>query len=422
MLYGQQENVWTLRRCIDYALKQNIQVRKGELTTQRAQLSFSQARAQRYPSLNGSVSQNFYWDKGNATGQSGYTGNSNSSYSVYSGVELFNGFRTSNQIRQTSLGIESSAYALEATRESISLNILDAYLQVLYAEEKVSNSLKQIGTTEEQLRLAGERLSLKIISAADYAQVKSQLSSEKLTLANARSQLSIDRIILMQLMELPADTEFSIAKPDLTLLLSDQRISSAGKVYETALAIKPQIKYADFNKKIAGLDRKIAEAGYFPSLTASAGLSSGYSTVTEGNYFNQINQGIHPSVGLTLSIPIYQRREVKTNIESARLNYNEAELNETDTKNQLRKSIEQACSDVLSAQSEYTASIENYDAMKESSALSEEKFVQGIINSVDYLVSKTNLIVAESQLLQSKYNLIFSYKVLDFYEGLPLSL
>lgn len=106
----------------------------------------------------------------------------------------------------------------------------------------------------------------------------------------------------------------------------------------------------------------------------------------------------------------------------AKIGYQTAELNELDTRNQLRKNIEQACQDVLSAQTEYQANVENYNATSESSVLSDEKFKQGLINSVDYLVSKTNLIVAESQLLQSKYNLIFSYKILDFYLGIPLTL
>ena len=125
---------------------------------------------------------------------------------------------------------------------------------------------------------------------------------------------------------------------------------------------------------------------------------------------------------MSLSIPIYQKNQVKTNVEIAIIGYQTADLSEMDTRNQLRKSIEQACQDVISAQIQYEASLENYKAMQESSALSNEKFTNGMINSTDYLVSKTNLIVAESQLLQSKFNLIFSYKILDFYSGVPLAL
>jgi outer membrane protein len=193
-------------------------------------------------------------------------------------------------------------------------------------------------------------------------------------------------------------------------------------IYETALAIKPQIKNAAINKKSAELDKQIAKAGYFPVLSASAGISSGYSSSATDLYFNQLNNGIRPSVGFSLSVPIYQKKQVKTSVAVAKIGYNDAELSETDTKNQLRKSIEQTCQDVISAQIEYDASLEKFQATQESSAQSDEKFRQGIINSVDYLVTKTNLIVAESQLLQSKFKLIFSYKILDFYSGIPLSL
>ena len=170
------------------------------------------------------------------------------------------------------------------------------------------------------------------------------------------------------------------------------------------------------------VDEKIAKASYMPVLTASAGMSSSYSTRLSDQYLSQLNNGISPSAGFSLSVPIYQKRQAKTSMAIAKIGYQDAELSETDTKNQLRKSIEQACQDVTSAQIKYEASVENYNAMKESFALSEEKFKKGIINSVDYLVSKTNLIVSESELLQSKYSMIFSYKVLDFYAGIPVSL
>jgi outer membrane protein len=374
------------------------------------------------PSVNASVSQNFNWSKSTTTGSTGYSGVNGSNYSVNSGITIYNASRISNQIKQADLEIEGGKYSLETTKESISLSILNAYLQVLYAEEQVKNSQKQIESTVGELNLAGERLALQSISVSDYAQVKSQLASEKLTLANAESQLAIAKISLMQLMELPVSENFNIEHPDLLSVINQSRIPNVKSVYETALAIKPQIKNAGINKKIASYDEKIAKASYFPVLSASAGLSSAYSSQSNDVYFAQVNNGLRPTAGFSLSIPIYQKKQVKTSVSVAILGYQDAELSETDTKNQLRKSIEQACLDVTSAQIEYEASLEKYKSTQESTALSEEKFKQGIINSVDYLVSKTNLIVAESQFLQSKYNLIFSYKILDFYMGIPLSL
>ena len=421
-MQAQQDSTWTLQKCIEYALKQNIQVRKSELLNQRFGLYAEQAKAQRLPSLGASINQNFDWSRSTAIGSSGLTGSNGSSYSANSGVTIYNYSRLTNLIKQAELDIQGGNYSLETTKEALSLSILNAFVQVLYAEEQVKNSSKQIESTTSQLNLASERLALQVISQSDYAQVKSQLASEKLTLANSKSQLAIAKVNLMQLMELPVTTGFGIVHPDLGESLNQKRVPEVKSVYETALAIKPQVKGAAVNKEIASLDEKVAKAGYFPTLTASAGLSSSFSGRATDPYFTQINNGIRPSAGFSLSIPIYQKKQVKSNVAVAKIGYQDAQLSETDTKNQLRKSIEQACQDVSSAQIEYEASLEKYSATMESSALSDEKFTQGIINSVDYLVSKTNLIVAESQLLQSKFNLIFSYKILDFYMGIPLSL
>jgi len=421
-IIAQQDSTWTLEECIDYAFNQNIQIRKSELSNQRFGLYAEQAKAQRLPSVNASVSQNFNWSKSTMTGETGLTGTNGSNYSVNSGVTIFNASRIINLIKQAELDIEGGTYSLETTKESISLNILNAFLQVLYAEEQVKNSRKQIESTAGQLNLAKERLALQVISQSDYSQVKSQMASEKLTLANSESQLAIAKVNLMQLMELPVTSDFNIVQPDLGESLNENRVTDVKTVYETALAIKPQVKSAAVNKEIAAIDEKIAKAAYFPALSASAGISSGFSSQTTDPYFDQLNNGIKPSAGFSFSIPIYQKKQVKTNVAVAKIGYQDAELSETNTKNQLRKSIEQACQDITSAQIEYEASIEKYRATQESSALSDEKFRQGIINSVDYIVSKTNLIIAESQLLQSKYNLIFSYKILDFYMGIPLSL
>ena len=419
---AQQESIWTLDECITCALERNITIRKNEVSNRRIELYADQARAQRFPSLNASINQNFNWANSDAGSGTGFSGSNGSNYSINSGVTIFNASRLSNQIRQADLNIEGGKYQLEAAKELISLSILDAYLQILYAEEQVSNSRKQIEATQGQLTLAREMLLLKVISEADYAQVKAQLASEKLTLANSESQLASARVNLMQLMELPVTDSFNISHPDLSGSLNQNRLPDVSSVYETALAIKPQIKYASVNKEIAGLDEKIARAGFYPTLSASTGIGSAFTSRIDDPWFSQIDEGINPSLGFSLTIPIYQKKQAKTNVAVAKLGYQDAELSEINTMNELRKNIEQACQDVISAQTEYEASLESFNSTLESSRLSDEKFIQGMINSVDYMVSKTNLIVAESRLLQSKFNLIFSYKVLDFYSGIPLTL
>jgi outer membrane protein len=309
-MMAQAGKTWTLQECIEYALNQNIQVRKSNLTNQSFQYYASEAKAQRFPSVHAGITESFSWSKDITGATTGYSGENGTNYQVNSSVNLFSANKTNNQIKQAKLNIEGGEYSLETTKESISLSILDAFLQVLYAEEQVKNSEKQIESTTSQLNLAGERLSLQVISQADYAQVKSQLATEKLNLANAQSQLAIAKVNLEQLMELPVTDDFTIENPNLDVSLNQVRTPKVSMVYDTALAIKPQIKYAAINKEIAALDEKIAKAGYFPSLSAAAGLSSNYSGIANNAYLNQLTNGVKPSISFSLSIPIYQRKGV----------------------------------------------------------------------------------------------------------------
>lgn len=421
-----QSKSWTLEECINYALAQNIQVKKADLSNIRNEVYSRQAEASRLPSLNASVRENFNWYKGfdSSTGEYGSSSGSNSTnYSINSSVSLFNGQKITNRIRQAEIDLMSGSYYSESVKESVGLNIMNAFLQVLFAQENVLNAEKQIVATTEQLALAKERLDLSVISMSDYLQIKSELASEKSTLANAQSQYIMYKVSLMQLMELAVDNDFNISSPNLDSLLMQGVDPDAQEIYNFALGIKPQIKNAELNKASAMMDVKIARADALPSLTLDAGLSSGYSSLTKtDSYADQLRNKVNPSVGLSLAIPIFQKKQVRTNIAVAKIAISDAELDEINTKNQLRKEIEQACVNVISAQSEFDANMEQAQARAESYEVSTEKFKLGLINSVDYLFEKTNLITSDSNLLHAKYNLIFSYKVLDFYKGISLTL
>lgn len=421
-----QGKSWTLEECINYALSKNIQVQKAGLSNERNLLYSDQALANRLPSVNASVRQNFNWYKGFDSSTGGYgssSGSNSTNYSVNSSISLFNGEKLATKIKQAELDVQSGRLYSETVKESVGLNILNAYLQVLYAFESVTNAEKQIESTTEQLALAKERMDLGVISMSDYLQIKSELATEKSTLASAQSQLSIGKVTLMQLMELPVDLNFTISSPNLDSLLISSTQPDALEIYNLALGIKPQIKNAELTKESTLLDVKIAKADALPNLSMDAGLSSGYSSLTKNaGYASQLKDKVNPSVGLSLSIPIFQKKQIKTNVALANISVSDAELDEINTKNQLRKEIEQACQDVVSAKSQYTASLEQKLSAQESYDVVTEKYRLGLLNSVDFLVQKTNLITSESKLLQSKFNVIFSYKVLDFYKGISLAL
>jgi len=421
-----QNKTWKLEECINYALDKNIQVKKSNLTSDQDVLYSDQAKSNRLPSVNASVNQNFNWYKGfdSTTGQYGSSNGSNSTnYGLNTNVSLYNGDKLNTRIKQAQIILESSKYYSESVKESVGLSILNAYLQVLYSYENVKNAEKQIESTTEQLSLAKERMDLGVISSSDYLQIKSELATEKSTLATAQSQLAIDKVTLEQLMELPVDPNFAISSPNLESLLVEFVQPDAQQIFNLALGIKPEIKNIELTKESTVLNVKIARADYIPILSANAGLSTGYSSLNSGSgYATQLNDKVNPSVGLTLSIPIFQKKQIKTNVAIANIAVTNAELDVINTKNQLRKEIEQACVNVASAKSQYTAGLEQIQSSQESYDVTNEKFKVGLLNSVDFLVQKTSLITAESKLLQSKFNLIFSFKVLDFYKGIPLTL
>jgi outer membrane protein len=419
-----QSKVWTVDDCIQYALEKNIQVQKAQVSNDIYKVNLIYAKSAWYPSLSGSARQNFDWSNqsNTTTGSTVFKGTNSTDLSVNSGMTVYNGNKIRNSVKKSETDYEADKYNTEVIKETVSLNVLNAYLQVLYAEEQVKNSNDQISSLVEQLNLAGERLKLGAIANSDYLQVKSQLATEKQTLAIAQSQLAINRITLMQLMELPLTNDFLLEHPNLDSLINQKRTPDPKEVYQISLGLKPEVKNAELLKKSSQIGVELAKANYFPNLSLNAGLGTSYLSYQTGSAFgNQVKNNISPSIGLTASIPIYLNRQVRTNVEIAKLNTNNAELNEFNTKDLLRRSIEQACQDVISSQIEYEASVEAYQAVKESYDVASEKYNQGIMNSVDYLIQKTTFIATESTFLQSKYKLIFSYKVLDFYSGLPLS-
>ena len=419
-----QSKVWSVDDCIQYALEKNIQVQKALVSNDISEINMNYAKSGWYPSLNGSARQNYTWSNqtNSTTGSTVFKGSDGTNISLSSSVTLFNGDRIRNNIRKSETDFEAQKYNAEIIKENVGLSVLNAYLQVLYSEELVKNSINQINSTAEQLNLAAERLKLGAISNSDYLQVKSQIATEKQTLATANSQLAINRVTLMQLMELPQVNNFEIEHPNLDSMINQRRNPDAAEVYRISFGLKPEVKNAELSKKSSEIAVEIAKSGLLPSISMNAGLTTLYSSLQKSESFgNQINNNISPAVGFTASVPIYLNHQVRTNVAIARRNTDNAALDEMNVKNQLRKSIEQACLDVSSSQIEYDASAEGYKAVKESFDVAAEKYFQGLLNSVDYLVQKTSYINSESNFLQSKYRLIFSYKVLDFYSGQPLS-
>lgn len=422
----QPDSLWTLQRCVERAVQENNKVKQSELSLQQNQLNVEQARASRYPSVSASASHTFDYsrDFNNVDGSyDNYSGHQRTNVGVSSSVTLYDGFRLRNEAKQSVLAVQQGKLAVESSKDEVSLMVLDAFLQILYAREQVKNCQKQEELSAAQLQLANERMNVGMLSKADYLQVKSQLASERAALANAQKNLAASKLNLRQLIELPASESFDIDQPQLESLMTTRPVPAADSVYAVAAEQKSLVKSADLEVESAKMSLSIARTGYSPRLMLNGDIGTGYSSTLEGQAFDyQMRNKLTPSVGLSLVIPIYQNGHTRTSVSRANIAVRGAELSATNTRNLLRKDIEQACLDITSSQEAYVARKEEYEATRESFDVATEKYEVGMLSSLDYMVQKTRLISAESNLLQSKYNLIFSYKTLDYYMGIPLNL
>ena len=426
-LISAQNKVWSLKDCINYALNENINIRKSNLSVKESEIRLSQSKTNRIPTLNGSASTTYSWAKEQMTESNSFGDKSRKNISTFglsSGTTLYNGGKLKNKIKEADVNYKGEQYSSETQKEFLQLNILNAYLEILYSEENVKNDSSRIKKTQEELNLAKERMNTGLISLSDYLEIKSEISAEKSTLAEDMGIMATNKVTLMQLMELPVITDFNIESPDLNDIIDSYYGLTANSVqiYQQALKVKPQIKLAALNVESAKINEKITKADLYPTLSLNAGLQTGWTDqISNFSYSEQLKNQYTPSVGLKLSIPIFQNKQAKNNIKLAQLSTEEYKLDETDTKNALRKNIEQASVDLKTSQVKYETSKEAYNSAKESYDVALEKFNQGIINSVDFITIKSNLTEAENNLLKQKFNLVYNNKKLDFYKGESIS-
>lgn len=417
-----QNQEYSLEDCINYAWENSTEVSRANNTAEIQNANLSQSKADRGPNLffNGSQTlstANSYQE--NESDGSWSTNNSSDLFlSLNSEITLYNGAKLKNIIAQGKTKLEASETDIQTQKELISLNVLSAYVNALLAIENVKNYEAQLKSTEKQLELAKARKSAGIISSSDYLNIKSQYAADKATFVSSQNSLRINLVALMQMINMPINNSFSIKEPNIDSLIKHTSETDASLVYNTALGLQPSIKSAILNVESTQMESKIAKADALPQISLGGSIGTGYnSTMQYSTFSEQFSNKINPSIGLSLSIPIYQRKKVKTSVAIAHLQTQNEELTLIDLKNDLRKYIEQACIDAQTAESNYSALQEQYDAEKESYHLSDEMFAQGMINSVDFLSSKNNLITAENKLTQSKYNVLLQNKIIDYYMG-----
>ena len=419
-----QEKPLSLNECIQYALENSTTMGRAGNTVVSQKSALEQKKAQRGPDL--SLSANESLSSGNSYSNTEDKWNretsSNMSVSLSSNITLYNGARIKNAILQGEINVSAAETDIKTKEELLSLDVLSAFISVLQAKEQVKNSQSQLNATEKLLEEASIKREAGVMSPADYLNTRSQFASDKASLVNSESSLRLALVGLMQTMNMPVSNSFDIVQPDTETLLKLNTETDAGIVYNVALGIQPGVKTAQLELESAEYDIQLAKGNYLPKLSLNGGLQTNYSSVSDINWGDQLTNQVTPALGLSLSIPIYQRKEVKNNVKQAAVARDNYEYALTDIKNDLRKSIEQACLDVQIAQSSYQSYEEQYLAEQESYKLAQEMFEQGMLSSVDFNTSKNNLSAAENNFTGAKYDLILQNEIVEYYLGNKIEL
>lgn len=423
-LHAQQ--AWTLKKCIDYAIEHNLTIKQQEASAEQSKIELSTAKNSRLPDLNGSASHSFSFGR---SLQADNTYNSintqNTGFSLSTSVPLFTGLQIPNNIALSKLNLQAALEDLNAAKENVSIQVASSYLQVLFNDELARVAHEQVDLSREMLVQREAYFRNGKASESELYEAKSRVAQDELSAVQADNDYQLALLDLSQLLELPSPDGFTIVSPQTDAVENLGTPLPPAEIYADALLIKPVIKAAQYRLEGAQKSIRIAQSAYYPQLSLGAGLSTNYykmSGMDNAGFGSQLRDNFSQYVGLTLSIPIFNRLATRNRVRSARIQQTTLGWQLEDSKKTLYKEIQQAYYNTLSAQTQYTSSRTAAEAAKASFDLMKERYMNGKANATEFNESRTAWMRAVSDQLQAKYNYIFRFKILDFYRGVPLEL
>jgi outer membrane protein len=427
--YAQKQ--WTLEECIQYAIANNITIKQVQIQKESAEVNLHTSQMSRLPDLNASAGQN--WSFGYSSSRTGLNATQNqssSSLSIGSSMPLFTGFRINNEIARDKLELKAATENLEKAKEDLSLNIASLFLQVLFNKEILKVAQEQQHLSQEQI---GKTKSLVEAGKAPQSQlydIEAQAANDEVSVVEAKNNVALALLDLAQSLELERETTFDIQAPEVKNAIAEymSSIQPPQIIYGNALNSKPVIKAQQYRMESAERALDIARSGYWPSLSLNVGYSTGYYHIyNQGEYTNsplstQFKENGRESIGLSLSIPIFNRFSVRNQTRNARLNIHNQQLELDNTKKTLYKEIQTAYLNATAAQEKYRASDKAVKAATESFKYAQERYEVGKSSVFEFNEAKTKLAQNQSEQIRVKYDYIFRAKILDFYNGVPLGL
>ncbi|MCG2614141.1 TolC family protein [Terrimonas sp. NA20] len=458
------QDKWDLQQCVDYALKNNISVRQADVQARIYALTYQQNKLSQLPSANFQNSGGYNFGRSIDPATNSFTTQEIlfTNHSLNINLDLFNWFSKRNTVAATRLQAEAYVAGAEKARNDVALNVANAYLQILLNAEQINISDVQVKQSIEQLNIVTKQVKAGALPELNAAELEAQLANDSSTLITARANYTLSVLQLKAVLNIPADQAFEVAIPPVEQIPVESLADlDPAAVYQLAQANMPQQKINTLNLQAAIKNVAAVRGQMYPSLTLFGNLDSRYSnaqrryvtqsglaflpignvsvngtnyTVTtqeeqivplsygKNTYFRQLNNNFSQSIGLGLSIPIFNGGIARTNWRKAQLNVTSVELQKEQDALTLKQDIYQSHNNAVAALQKFNASRKGVETAQKAYDFAKKRFDVGLLNTIDLITNQNNLFRAKINLVSAQYDYVFKMKLLEFYKGLGLKL
>lgn len=412
---------WDLQQCIDYAIGHNIALKQRENQCKQTEIQLSTAKNSRLPDLNAGASESFSFGRGLTRDNTYSNTNTNSTgFNLSTSVPILTGNRIPNTIKATELNLQATTADLEKAREDISVQVAQQYIQIIYDMEIIGVTNRQIAIDSLQCERLAEMMKNGKASLAELSQQQAALAQSRLNATQADNQYHLDILSLTQLLELPSPEGFSIVMPTVDGGNIERVIPSPDLIFSEAVNIKPSVAAEQLRLKASEKSILIAKSALYPSLSLSAGLGTAYynsSGYHADGFMDQMRHNFSQNIGISLNVPIFNRFSTRNQVRSAQIDRDNQQLALDNVKKALYKEIQQVHYNTIAASAKYKSSQQAEKSSQDAFNLMQAKYEAGKANITEFNEAKNSLMRAQSDLAQARYELIYQYALVNFYQG-----
>ncbi|MBC7867739.1 MAG: TolC family protein [Gloeobacteraceae cyanobacterium ES-bin-316] len=460
---------WNLKTIVDYAMANNIGVKQSEVQAKLTGLTYKQSRLSQYPNLtfNGNTSVNNGNNQDPVTFQRINQTYLTAGMQLQTSADVFNFYSKRNTILANEWELKAAIANVGKIKNDIALSAANAYLQILLAMEQEKITLVQVAQTTEQLRTTRKQVDAGALPELNAVQLEAQLALDSVNYINAKGNVTQAILTLKSFMNIDAAAPFDVDTPPVESIpvepIADLQPEN---VYTLALANQPLQQYNAFRLKAAEKNKAAAKGSMYPSFSVFGGVGTNYlafskrpiyaqnptgtftSTgltvdinntvydvktpdVTRGNtigfirpnaFSAQFGDNLNQSVGLGVSVPIFNGGSLRTSYDRSKLNISSLELVKKQDDQKLKQDIYQAHNAAVIALEKFNASAKSVASSEQTYTFANKRFGVGMLGTFDLITTQNNLLRAKLEYTINQFDYVFKMKVLEFYKGLGLKL